>query len=341
VDGPEVKTLSPERKVGVLWLLLLGFFLVFNAAYFPIRQYQSERAPENFEAFAERLAASGQREMAARHIASGISWFHPPYAGPYQTLVATGNAAMQDHATLYQRLEAGAVDAATLDALAQGVALPAALDLEPAVALWREKNLLSPRDVAVSSLQAAALIVAGHGEIRSDGKIGEAGLAPVSIIAASGPRAVLVIDGVDYGGTARGLYAAILSSSDGRILQLGQFDLWESWDESLRMAQFLRRAPEGSIGVFAASQEASVYFDYKNLAPEVEKFGIAPEAMVNSQLRFYGLNYTFAAIGVKGSVNSTGAMNSKPGLQAWSPGEFNGHKGHPVCVAVSPENAHE
>lgn len=326
------QVLTPERKVGVLWALLLGFFLAFNAAYFPIRQFQAERAPENFESLAERMAKAGHAELAARQLAAGIGWFHPAYAAPYKQLQAAGDATAAAQVALYSALESGPLTMEAMSALSSVApplsGSPSQLDL--AFALWREAGLVSPADAPATREQEAAVLRTAHGSLRTDGQIGGAGRTPVSIMAASGPRAVLVIDGVDYGGQPRGLYVAVLDGGTGRILQLGQFDLWESWDESLRMAQFLRKAPEGSIGVFAVSQEASVYFDYTHLGPEVERFGLERQAMVNQRLRFFGLKYAFAAIGVKGGSG---------GLQAWSPGEFQGHEGHPVCVAVWPESA--
>jgi len=313
-------------------MLLLGFFLAFNAAYFPIRQYQSERAPENFAAFAERMAAAGQTEMAARQLAAGIGWFHPAYAAPYEQLAAAGDAPARAQALLYARLAAGGLDLPAMEELSRLVPSVAgnAPDLEPAFALWREAGLVQPKDAAAGNGHKAAVLQAGHGHLQADGRIGDAGRTPVSILVASGPRAVMMIDGVDYGGSTRGLYVAVLEAATGRILQLGQFDLWESWDESLRMAQFLRKAPEGSIGVFAVSKEASVYFDHARLTPEMEAFGLERQAMLNHRLRFFGLKFAFAAIGVKGGTG---------GMQAWSPGEFKGHEGHPVCVAVWPGSA--
>lgn len=324
------KVLTPDRKVGVLWALLLGFFLAFNAAYFPIRQFQKERAPENFEAMAARLKEAGHTDLAQRQLAAGISWFHPTYPAPYQALVDSGDATANAQVSLYTALRRGPL---TADALAALLPLAPTLNRQPhgldtAFSLWRDAGLIDAT-LAASPKEITALLRTAHGTLREDGQIGSAGTTPVSILAASGPRAVLVIDGVDYGGEARGLYVAVLGGGTGRILQLGQFDLWESWDESLRMAQFLRKAPEGSIGVFAVSHEASVYFDYTHLAPEVERFGLERQAMVNQRLRYFGLKYAWAAIGVKGG---TGA------LQAWSPGEFQGYPGHPVCVAVWPEN---
>lgn len=329
MDDP--RTLSPKRKVSVLWALLLGFFLVFNAVYFPVRQYQAQRAPENFEAHAARLLEGGYADLAQKHLAAGIDWFHPAYPSPYEKLGAMGDPRLDLSRRLYGHLQSGRLDGVALEDLAQAHA-PLAIagpTLEDAVSLWREEGLLSPRDVAVTGEAAAALVLAGQG-VLSPVRIGETGVpAPVGIVAASGPRAVLVIDGVDYGGRARGFYAAVLDAATGRILQLGQFDLWESWDESERMAKFLQRAPLGSIGVFAVSQEASVYFDNTHLAPELEYFGLTREAMVQRRMRFYGMKYRFAAIGVKGAQG---------GIQAWSPGEFNGSPGHPVCVATWPEN---
>lgn len=323
--------MPPQRKVAVLWLLLLGFFAVFNAVYHPIRQYQAQRAPENFEQYAERLIESGREELGRMRLKAGIGWFHPPYPGPYERLRALGDEAYAPGARLYGDLTQGGVTADTIASLREKYPPPHPRqpDLDPAIGLWREEHLLAPRNLELDPHGAAALLQAAHGRL-SPGEIGATGqAAPVAIVAASGPRAVMMIDGVDYGGRARGLYAAILDAQTGRILQLGQFDLWESWDESLRMAKFLQRAPQGSIGVFAVSQDASVYFDYTHLAPELAYFGLKREAMVDGRLKFYGLRYRFAAIGVKGKNG---------GIQAWSPGEFAGRPGHPVCVAAWPEN---
>lgn len=333
------KKLHPDRKVAVLWVLLLGVFAAFNAAYFPVRNVQAERAPQNFVAYAEKLEKAGHPGYAASQLAAGLGWFHPTDPEPYVRYSALAPAEPNVPITtargaFYVLLAKGALDSAGV-AILPGMLTRSApgdigIDLEPVLSLWRTAGFFEPRDLKVSPEQASALVVLAHGMIGREGRIGDAGTTPVPLLAASGERAVLIADGHDFGGSQRGLYVAIISPADGRALQLGSFDLWESWKESRRMAEFLQRAPEGSIGIFAVCKEASVFLDYTYLAPELEYFGIERQAMVNDRLGFYGLNYKFAAIGVKGRTR---------GLQAWSPGEFAGRKGHPVCVAVSMGSA--
>jgi hypothetical protein len=333
-------SLPPDRKVLVLWVLLAGVFAAFNATWYPVRSVQAQRAPANFEAYAEILHRNGHTVHAARQLQAGLRWFRPPFPGPYlryaELAEDTGSEVplITARGAFYTQLAQGPLEAARiaelpglLGPLAPG---PVDMDLEPALALWRRSGLITPRDLPVSPAEAAALVVLAQGACNNRGNIGTAGRTPVPLLAASGDRAVLIADGLDFGGAERGIYVAILNPHDGRAMQLGSFDLWESWAESRRMTDLLQRAPVGSIGVFAVCKDASVYFDYNDLAPELEAFGIERQAMVNDRMRFYGLNYTFAAIGVKGG---TGA------LQAWSPGEFDGQKGHPVCVAVGTGDA--
>ena len=56
----------------------------------------------------------------------------------------------------------------------------------------------------------------------------------------------------------------------------------------------------------------------------------SPEAMIQRRPRFFGMRYSFAAIGVKGAI---------PGkaMQAWSPDAYDGKSGHPVaCGVITP-----
>jgi len=298
--------LTPARKVAVLWLLLLSVFAAFNVAFIPIRATQRANAPENFVARARAIAADGDTVRAASLMQTGIERFRPAYPEPYLLLKDWGPGAFAE--------QAGAL-AAFYREHPQGPSLS-----------WFEVAC-GKEGFARSRLGQLAEI---YGALAMDGVIGATGsVAPVPIIAASDARAVLLIDGVDFGGDEPGMYVAMVSPDSGRILRLGHFDLAASWEESEAMTRFMRQTPRGVIGVFAVAPDASGRLDYVTLGPELEYFGLEREAMIDYQLGFYGYNYRFAAIGLKGA---------QPGqaLQMWSPESLNGEPGHAVACAVFP-----
>lgn len=337
--------MTPGRKVALLWMLLLSFFAVFNLAYLPIIRMQDAASPLRFEEHAAVLADAGQTVTAAAVLHEGVAAFHPPYAEPYARLAEYGAGDLAAGAARQARFYQFADEGLTTEEV-QALRNPAfsgagawhanfSAGIEAAVKLFVYQGLFSfPMDPSggwpLDLADAATVLADAQGVVRLDGVIGGTGVsAPVPIVAASGPRALLHIGGVDYGGTKRALFVAIVSPEDGQILQLGQFDLNDSWDESIRMARFLQSARQGAIGVFAVSQEASVYLDDTHLGPELEYFGLKREAIIGYDRKFYGLKFAFAAIGVKAAAPGTA-------LQAWSPGEFDGRTGHPVSCAVMP-----
>ena len=335
--------LTPGRKVALLWLLLLSFFAIFNLAYLPISRVQEAQSPLRFEQRAAEMAAEGQTVAAATVLRDGIRAFRPPFPEPYARLAEYGAGDLSAQAAPLARFYQLADDGLTEEEIAalrgskswSSLAPPDQSGLLAAIRLFAYRGMFAfPMDPTgawpLGIEDAATVLSLAQGVLRTDGAIGTTGVsAPVPIVSASGGRALLHIDGVNYGGVKRAMYVAIVSPIDGQILQLGHFDLNESWDESLRMAQFLQGARQGAIGVFAASEEASVYLDYTHLGPELEYFGLEREAIIGHDRKFLGLKFAFAAIGVKGAPPGSG-------LQAWSPGEFDGRTGHPVCCAVFP-----
>lgn len=130
----------------------------------------------------------------------------------------------------------------------------------------------------------------------------------------------------DYGGAERGMHVALIDPVTGEPTQLGVFDIWAAPENADRMARMLNAAPNGTVGAFAVYDDASANMT-DALEDALRSFGFLPETILQRRPRFYGLRYSYAAIGVKGAI---------PGqaMQAWSPDEFDGRPGHPVACMV-------
>jgi hypothetical protein len=335
------------RNIGVLWLLIALMFLAFNAAYWPVRVNQSRNAPDNFLEHARYLYARGDREQAFSRLTEGIARFRPPCPEPYQVLSEWQSEARREYlrwclaaGLLYQALQSE--DAAREALLAQAAERQGALLPTVPMRGQREKQVRSlagnlgalwDMEKSVAALpverQLALLSLSGGDAIDFSGQIGGTGVkAPADILVQSGGGPAgrycthILLGDRDYAGDRRGFHVALIDPQRGRIAQTGSFDVWESVEEAIRMEAFLRDAPAGTIGAFAVADEASV-----NLTLDLEQalcsFGLSPRTYVSNQPALFGLNFSFAALGVKGAPRGSA-------IQAWSPDEFGGCNGHAV-----------
>lgn len=344
--------MTPLRRVGLLWVLILAIFAGFNIAYWPVWRHQQRHDPKNFMTLAEAHREAGELARAIAVLEQGIAGFRPPKAQPYVQLRGylreqgraedaralepiivfyhgTGRTAPEDRAEhwaqavdLYlERSPAPLTAPLTAETLARLAGRLAAIyGIEEAVLAWE-----SERHYALLQLL--------DGGIAPRRAIGETGVdSPVDILVQSGGgeglrrTAHLFIGNRDFAGVGRGFHAALVDPESGQALQWGVFDLWDEIEEAHRMQRFLESAAPGVIGVFAVLDEGSV-----NMTPGLEAalidFGLYPEARINREKRLLGMRYSFAAIGVKGAAPGSA-------LQVWSPGEFAGHPGRPVNCGV-------
>ncbi len=339
--------MTPFRRVAILWIIVLAVFAAFAAVWQPVHHYQVLHDPANFIALAESLEATDPARARAA-LQTGITRFRPPVARPYARLAAQGERGPVAHlAEFYTALQAP--PSSRIEAIANAgrnafdaVVLPApSKDAQQYMntcfaTLGRNLRFGDAADDFTFRQKAGLLWLTGGGGIAM-GEIGTTGVqCPVDIFVFSAggtggtQGAHLLLRGRDYAKHRRGLHAAIIDPLIGQVVQLGTFDLWDDLEEAMRMLEFLDGAPAGSIGAFTVSDDASL-----NMTPALETalagFGLERQAWVDRTPRFFGLRYSFAAIGVKGAAEGTA-------LQAWSPAEFEldgrRYPGHPVVVGI-------
>lgn len=355
--------LSNRTRVLVLCTLMLAAFAVFNAIYWPLHTLQQRRAPENFHAYARSLHAAGDRTAAIVVLQQGLERFRPPVAAPYQDLQAWLDAAGQPEAAvryeaagqLYAAFDRDVADrTAALKAAAQAALKQQPVNVLPE-SMERPAALLAVSVAALAGLtregfqfsyaEHLGLLQATGNALRDDGMIGTTGVrSPVNILVQSGGgagmyrQAHIIVEGRDLGRPRRGFHVVLIEADTGRVVGSSIFDVWSSREEADRMAQYLSDATEGTIGAFAVYDDASANLTPALLA-QLVAFGLQPGAYVQRNPVLLGLQFSFAALGVKGAAPGSA-------LQAWSPYRYkrpNDDKtyfGHPVtCGVFLPEEA--
>lgn len=351
MDGAE-RGVSDLKRLGLLWALVLLVFLVFNALYWPVHLRQRDLDPASFRTLAKRQHAQGQVLEAIDSLRKGIDAHHPPLPEPYAQLQAwqreAGHTAAADALTpviaFYEALvhaDAEALKRAVDTGLAARMPVP---PLSPETAqqvrtmaneLGTTLGLREAVHVLPVESQFALLQIAG-GAVSTNGAVGKTGVQlPFDLLVQSpgGNRvrrmAHLYLNNHDYGGEERGFHTLLIEPDTGQVAQLGVFDIWLSDDEADRMVRVLRSVPEGTIGAFAVLGDASINLN-EDLEAALREFGFLPEAMLLRRPKFFGLRFSFAAIGVKGAIPGTA-------MQAWSPDVYENAFGHPVaCMVVRP-----
>lgn len=123
-----------------------------------------------------------------------------------------------------------------------------------------------------------------------------------------GKGAQIWYQGKNYGGNRRGFYVLILYPTQTHVYRADRFDIWESRNEALKMEQFLSEVPEGYIGAFAVSDEAS-----ENMTEQLEQcllsFGFSKRTYVQREKKIFGYGYAFCGIGVKGANEGSALQN--------------------------------
>lgn len=342
--------MTDTRRVLALWALILAVFLAFNAVYWPVHSYQADQDPDNFMVYAQKLHAQGQSAAAMDVLRQGIAAHHPTAPEPYEQLQgwladagkAAESAKLNPTVTFYRAL--GASGHAREVALRGAVDSSLALFPLPSIAKDSAGTLrlfagnlgasLGVREAVrgLNEQQQYALLRLSGGVVSTNGEVGNTGvkltfdLLVQSSGSADGRIAHIFLRGRDLSTSERGIHVAVLDPESSQVLQLGVYDIWSSPKEAERMARMLESMPQGSVAAFAVLDDASANMT-DDLETQLRGFGLLPEAIIQRRARFYGLRYSFAAIGVKGAI---------PGkaMQAWSPDAYEGAPGHPVVCAV-------
>lgn len=347
--------MSDFKRLGLLWALVLATFLLFNAIYWPIHLRQQDLDPASYMTYAERQRSEGRVLEAINTLRTGIETHHPPLAAPYVTLHAwqrevghTASAeALAPTVAFYQALaapEGDERDAALGVALAAGLARTEVPVFSPETA-YQVRILATDLGTTLGMREAVHVLPAPEqfmllrlagGALSVNGMVGKTEVAlPFDLLVQSpgGNRvrrmAHLFLNNHDYGGEERGFHTLLIEPGTGQVAQLGVFDIWLSSDETDRMVRVLHSMPAGTVGAFAVLGDASVNMD-EELEAALREFGLLPEAILLRRSKFFGLRFSFAAIGVKGAIPGTA-------MQAWSPDLYGNAYGHPVaCMVARP-----
>lgn len=340
------------KHVYLLWALIAGVFIAFNAVYWPVVRHQTTLDPANFVARAEMLHARGLKQEAIVWLQQGIATQRPPISEPYRLLQVWLEAQGQEAAAreiapkrlFYEALEEP--DTQVRGRLLQQ-AVSRTLAHEPAPALspatGQAVDAMSGFLAGIFGIEETisgwslgektALLRISGGPILPERRIGETGVvSPVDLLAISGGgdgqrrTAQLCAGARHYVGTERGLHVMVIEPDSGDVLHLMTFDLWQREEEAGRLTAFLRDIAPGSIALFAVLDNAAGNWS-KAMKGELIAFGLREEAVIGRQPALLGDRYSFAAIGVKGAPPGTA-------IQAWSPDQFADVLGHPVAVGV-------
>ncbi len=344
-DAPEIASVRPWAKVLLVWGVLAVLFAVFNILYWPVYRKEALTHPEAFVDYAGTLPPGEARQV----VKQGLEQFNPPWDIPYLRLAElerqAGNmgsaAALEARAAFYRLLQQDPVPAEGLAALAHtartgSVAVQvtevveglsrATSSLAAAFGLGADLNSWAPE-------AQLAIFTLGGSVFSTDGTIGGTGVrAPMPLLVYSGGGmdqrrgAHILVGPADHAARQRGMHIVLLTPDTGAVLRADRFDLWESTFEAERMLHFLTNAPEGCIGLFAVCDDGSAFMT-SVVEEGLVRFGLGRRARVGREPRILGLRFSFAAVGVKGAPPDSA-------LQAWSPDQFKGHRGHPVLCAV-------
>lgn len=359
----EATTPSPARKVGLLWLLILLAFALFNAAYWPVRAHSLANAPESFHARAAAQFEAGDTAGAIAALRAGIALFRPPLAAPLEDLLrwtaaagdADGAAALAPTVEFHRALDgpgdaraARLLDAARLAAETDPVrAAPDSMQRSATMLAGVLGAAIGAGHVGLSLSypeQLALLRLAG-GALRDDGMIGNTGTrCPANLLVQSGGgegvrrQAHIIVEGRDWGTQQRGMHVVLIDPERGQVTTSSVFDVWRSEGEAERLKLFLNDVIPGTIAAFAVYDDASAHLDHA-LEESLRGFGLERKTLVSRVPAIYGRRHSFAAIGVKGAAPGTA-------LQAWSPSEYRvpgdsaAHVAHPVvCGVLLPEGS--
>lgn len=344
-DAPETRPVRSWAKVLLVWGVLTALFAIFNLLYWPVYRKQAMTHPEAFVDY----ACTPPPQEARRVLREGIAQFNPPWDVPYLRLAGLEKQAGNTDDALILEARAGFYgllrqDPAPLEALAS-----LAAKVSPQLGVVQAPEIAAGLSRATASLASAlglgtaldswapeaqiALFTLGGSVFSSNGSIGDTGVrAPGPLLVYSGGGmdnqrgAHILVGAADHAVRQRGMHIVLLAPDTGTVTEADRFDLWESTLEAGRMLQFLTRAPEGCIGLFAVCDDGAAFMP--GVVEEgLMRFGLGRRTRVGREPKLLGLRFSFAAIGVKGAPPDSA-------LQAWSPDRFKGHRGHPVLCAV-------
>ncbi len=335
----------PLVKVLLVWGLLAVLFAAFNMIYWPVYRKEALTHPEAFVEYARTLPP----DEARRVLRQGIAHFNPPWETPYQDLAVlekqagdeSAAALLEARGRFYDLLRQSPVPSEPLQTLVDTVRPGAIVVVRPEVAAGLARAAASfaaafGLEVPLDSWTQEAhitLFLLGGSVFSMDASIGDTGVrAPIPLLVYSGGgmdqrRGAHILAGsAEHAARQRGMHIVLLTADTGAVIRADVFDLWENTFEAARMLHFLDNAPDGCIGLFAVCDDGSAFMT-RVVEEGLVRFGLGRRAYVGREPKVLGLRFSFAAIGVKGAAPDSA-------LQAWSPDQFKGRRGHPVLCAV-------
>ncbi len=324
VNNPKVKTL-------ILWGIVIVSFLIFWIAHIFVSDYQKFVEPKNYLLRAKYYFEKGDEEKAIKELKLGMETFRPVSSEALAFLlkIQKGKINKSNYNKLEKKYEVVSViekcpysenisfDINILNTNEISFPPLSKTTKSGVTSLWKlsTRNALKClQSVNLSEQKVLNFLYLSGGVFSFHSVIGETGykidddVLVVSEGSEKGSGAQIWFQGRNFGGNRRGFYVLILTPPPSKIYRADRFDIWESYNESVKMTRFLEEVPEGYIGIFAVSDEAS-----ENMTDELEQmlisFGFAKKTYVRREKKLFGYGYAFAGIGVKGAQEGTAVQN--------------------------------
>lgn len=321
------------KKLVVLYAIVLGGFGVYSCFFYIFSEHHRVVNPQNYLYRIKKNLESGNFEKAEREIREALETFRPPDPEVFEILKGIaektkksfGEERIELRKKIYEIIEGCGL---SNDKVEESFVNQLKTELRDSYSLDRNqkqvirsmwKNLIAKpwrcfSNIELNESEILDLFILAGAEISFDSTIGDTGVkfeGDVLVLSegsSEGSGAQIWYQGRNYGGNRRGFYVMVLTPSPQRVIRSDRFDVWESKNEALRMVQFLDEVPEGSIGIFAVSDEAS-----ENMTLELEKaligFGFAKKTYDGWEKKIFGYSYAFAGIGVKGAKEGSAIQN--------------------------------
>lgn len=322
---------NPKIKVFFLWGIVVFAFFIYWLGHLYISKYQNFVEPRNYLVRAEYYLQQGDKKKALEEIEFGMETFRPVNSETLSFLMQINkdNMDKKTYNELEKRLKITEVlekcnkegnISFNIDILNDGGITYTALSKTTRgsiTSLWKlltRNNLRCFQGFNLSEIQIINLLYYSGGVFSWNATIGNTGttvdddIFVVSEGSERGSGAQIWFQGRNFGGHRRGFYVLILTPPPCKIYRSDRFDIWDSYNEAVKMCGFLEEVPEGYIGVFAVADEASENMTAK-LEQMVLSFGFAKKTYNRRELQLFGYGYAFAGIGVKGAQEGTALQN--------------------------------
>ncbi len=326
-----MKINNPKTKVLILWGIVIFCFLIFWITHSYISDYQNFIEPRNYLVRAEYYLNNGDEYKALQELEMGIDTFRPVNSETLALLMKIKKG--KTNKNILDNLEKKHQMAVILEncnysdrlqfdtkMLNTGeITFPAlSKTTKTSVAsLWRlltRSPLQCMQKITLSEQQILNFLYYSGGVFSFNSTVGNTGITiddDIFVVSEGKEKvsgAQIWFQGRNYGGHRRGFYVLILTPPPCKVYRSDRFDIWDSYDEAVKMYRFLEEIPEGYVGIFAVADEAS-----ENMTEELERmlltFGFAKKTYVKRERKIFGYGYAFAGVGVKRAIEGTAVQN--------------------------------